>query len=142
RLIVLPQHELVVHLVDVVAGENQNVPRLLGPDGINVLVNRVRRTQIPVFAHALHGRQNFNEFAQIAGHDVAPAFADVAVKAECLVLSEDVNVAQVGVDAIGKGDVDDAVVSAKGHGWFSAVAGQRIQPLTGASRQQYSQRVF
>ena len=34
----------IIHLpVDVIAGKNQHVLRLLGADGINVLVNRVRR---------------------------------------------------------------------------------------------------
>jgi len=54
--------------------------------------------------------------------DGAPAFADVAVEAERLVLREDVDVAQVRVDAVGEGDVDDAILTAEGDGGFGAIA--------------------
>ncbi len=48
------------------------------------------------------------------GDDGAPALADVAVEGERLVLGEDVDVAEVGVDAVGEGDVDDAVLAGEG----------------------------
>ena len=135
------QHQPVVHLVDVVAGEDQHVLGLLGADGVDVLVDGVGGAQVPVLAHPLHGRQDLDELAQVAGHDV-PALADVAVQRQRLVLGEDVDVAQVGVDAVGERDVDDAVDAAEGDRRLGAVAGQGIQALPRASRQQDSQRVF
>jgi hypothetical protein len=54
----------------------------------------------------------------------------VAVEGEGLVLGEDVDAAEVGVDAVGEGDVDDAVLAAKGDGGFGAIAGEREEPLT------------
>jgi hypothetical protein len=85
---------------------------LLRPDGINVLVNRVGRALIPLIAHPLHGRQDLHELVDLTPQNV-PAFADVPVERERLVLGKDVNAPQVGVQAIGKRDVDDAVDTAE-----------------------------
>ena len=71
-----------------------------------------------------------------------PAFADVAVERERLVLRQDVDPAQVGVDAVGERDVDDAVLAAKRNGRLGAIARQRKQPLTCATGQQYAESVF
>jgi len=76
----LLHHLAVVHLVDVIAGENQDVLGLFGADGIDVLINGVGRALIPLIADALHGRQHFNKFTDLAAQNV-PAFADVAVSA-------------------------------------------------------------
>ena len=141
RVLVLLEHLAVVHLVDVVAGKNEDVLGLLGADGVDVLVNGVGGAHVPVVADALHGRQDLDELAQLAGHDV-PAFADVAVERERLVLREDVDPAQVGVDAVGERDVDDAVDAAEGNGRFGAVAGEGIEPFARTASQQDSQRVF
>ncbi len=131
--VVVPlQHQAVVHLVDVIAREDEHVLGLLRADRVNVLVDRVGCALIPLVAHPLHGRQHFDELAQFDAHDV-PTFADVAVQRQGLVLGKDVDPPQVGVDAIGEGDVDDAVDAAKGDGRFGAVASQRIQPLTRAA---------
>ena len=123
---VLLQHQLVIHLVDVVAGEDEHVLGLLGADGVDVLVDGVGGALIPVVAHALHGRQDLDELAHLAADDV-PAFADMAIERQRLVLGEDVDAAQVGIDAVGEGDVDDAVDAAEGHGRLGAVARQGIE---------------
>ena len=72
----------------------------------------------------------------------APAFADVAVERERLVLGEDVDVAKVGVDAVGEGDVDDAVLAGEGNRGLGAIAGEGKEPLARPARQQYAQSVF
>ena len=119
----LPEHAAVVHLVDVVAGEDEDVFGLLGADGVDVLVDGVGGAHVPVGADALHGGQDLDELAELLGDDAGPAFADVAIEGERLVLGEDVNVAQVGVDAVGEGDVDDAVLAAERNGRLGAIAG-------------------
>jgi hypothetical protein len=78
--VVVLQHLAVIHLVDVVAGKNQHVLRLLRANRINVLVNRVRCAHVPVGAHALHGGQNLDELAQLRGHGSGPALANMAVQ--------------------------------------------------------------
>ena len=114
---------------------------LLAADGINVLVDRVGGAHVPGGAGALHGRQNLEELAQLLRHNAGPAFTNVAVQRERLVLGEDVDLAQAGVDAVGECDVDDAVVAAKGYRRFGAIAGERKEPFARATRQQYSECV-
>ncbi len=100
-VVVMLQHLAVVHFVDVIAGEDEHVPGLFGADGINVLVDGVGGAHVPVGADALHRGKNLDEFAEFLGNDAGPAFTNMAVKRERLVLGEDVDVAQIGVDAVG-----------------------------------------
>jgi len=135
---VLGQHQLVVHLVDVIAGEYQHILRLFAADGVDVLVDSVGRAQIPVFADALHRRQDLDELAQLAGYHRTPAFADVAVERESLVLSKNVDMPQVGVQTVGERHVDDPVVAAEGDRGFGTIPRERIQALAGAPCEQDS----
>jgi len=66
----------------------------------------------------------------------------VPVEREGLVLGEDVDVAEVGVDAVGESDVDDAVHSAEGDGGLGAIPGERIEALSGAACEKDSECVF
>jgi len=126
------QHAPVVHLVNVIAGEDEHVLGLLGTDGINVLIDRVRRAHIPVIADPLHRGENFNELSYLAADDI-PTFTDVPVERKSFVLGKDEDAAQFGVNAIGKRDIDDAVDAAEGDGRFGAIASERIESLAGAS---------
>ena len=115
--------------------------RLFGADGVNILVHRVCRALVPLFTHSLHRRQYFDELSHLASQNV-PALADVPVQRQRLVLGENVDSPQVRVDAIGEGDIDDAVDAAEGDGRFRPVARQGIESLPRPSRQQNSQGVF
>jgi hypothetical protein len=108
------------------------VLRLLGADGINVLVNRVGRALVPLLADPLHGRQHFDELSYFAAQNV-PALAHVPVKGERFVLSQNVNPAQVGVEAVGESDVDDAVNAAESDRRLGPVAGKGIEALACSS---------
>ena len=119
----------------------EHVLGLLRADGINVLVNRVGRALIPLVAHPLHGRQHFHELADFAAQDV-PAFADVPVEGERFVLGEDVDAAQVGVQAIGEGDVDDPVDAAESDCGLGAITSERIESLAGAACQKNPESIF
>ncbi len=95
----LLQHAAVIHLVDVVAGQNENELRALAPDRINVLVHRVRRALIPLLRHAHLRRQYLNVIAEPGQR--RPARANVPVQAQRLVLRQNENAPQVRIDAIG-----------------------------------------
>ena len=137
----LAHHLAVVHFVNVVAGKDQHVLGLLGADGINILVNGVGGALIPLVTDALHRREDFDEFSHFAAQDV-PAFADVAVQRQRFVLRENVDAAQIGVQAIGKRDVDDAVNAAEGDGRLGPVASERIEALSSPARKKNSESVF
>jgi len=55
---------------------------------------------------------------------------------------EDVDAAQIGIEAVGEGDIDDAIHSAEGYGGLGAVASKRIEALPGAASKKDSERVF
>ena len=124
-----------------VAGEDEDVLRLFGADGVDVLVDGVGGALVPGLGDALHGREDLDELAELVGDDRAPAFADVAVERERLVLGEDVDVAQVGVDAVGEGDVDDAVLAGEGDGGLGAIAGEGEEPFAGTTGKQDAKRI-
>ena len=136
---VLLEHLLVIHFVDVVAGKDEDVIGLLAADGIDVLINGVGRALIPMLRNAHLRRENFDEFAET--HEGGPAAPDVAVEAERFVLREDEDAAQIAIEAIGKGDVDDAVNAAERNGGLGAIARERPKPLALAARQQHTDRV-
>ena len=135
----LLEHLLIIHLVDVVAGKNEDVVRLLAADRIDVLVNGVGGSLIPVLRDAHLRRQDFDEFAE--AHQRGPAVADVAVEAKRLVLRENEDAAQVAVEAVGERDVDDAVDAAEGNGGLGAVARERPEPFALAAGQQNANRI-
>ena len=136
---VLLEHLLVVHLVDVVAGEDEDVVGLLAADRIDVLVDGVGGALIPVLRDAHLGRQNFDEIA--VAHQRGPAAADVAVEAERFVLGEDEDAAQVAIEAVREGEVDDAIDAAERDGGLGAVARERPEPLALAAGQENTDRV-
>ena len=63
-----------------------------------------------------------------------PSFTDVAIERERFVLREDVDLAQLGIEAIRQRDVDDAVDAAEGHRRLGPVARERIESLAHAAR--------
>ena len=119
------KHAAVIHFIDVIAGQNENVFGAFAADGIDVLVHGVGGALIPLLGDAHLRGKNFDVFAEPG--ERRPARANMAIEAEGFVLGENKNPAQIGIDAVGKGDVDDAVESAEGHGRLGAVARQRPQ---------------
>ena len=70
------EERAIVHLVDVIAGENQNEARIMRANNIEILVHGIGRAAIPLTTDALRGRQNFHEFA-CAGLEPGPAVYQV-----------------------------------------------------------------
>ena len=126
------EHARIVHLVDVVARQHDQVPRALAHDRIQVLVDGVRRALIPVLADALLRRQDLDELAELFRDD-APSHPDVPVERQRLVLGGDEDAAQAGIDAVAEGKVDDPVRPAEIHRRFRAIFRQRIEPFAGAA---------
>src|ERR1700756_2483786 len=83
----LIEHLGVIHLVDVIAGENENEFRSFAADGINVLIYGVSGALVPLLRDAHLRRKNFDVIAEAGKR--RPAGTNVAVQAERLVLSED-----------------------------------------------------
>src|SRR4029079_3661461 len=130
------QHARVVHLVDVIARQHDQVPRLLALDGIEVLEDRVRRALVPVLADALLRVQHLDELPELVGDD-APPEAEVAGERERLVLQRDEDLAQPRVQAVAQREIDDPVGAAEVDGGLGAFPGQGEEALTHASGQHH-----
>src|SRR5882672_12779546 len=110
---------------------------LFGADRINVLIDGVGCSHIPVVTYPFHRRQDLDELADFTAENV-PSLADMPVERERLVLGEDVDAVQTGVQTVGKRNIDDAIDAAEGYSRFRAIAGQRIKTFARASGEQDS----
>src|SRR5207245_5029696 len=132
---VLLEHLGVIHLVDVIAGENENEFGALAANGINVLVHGVGGTLIPLLGDAHLRRKDLDVIAE-AG-ERRPTGANVAVQAESLVLSEDEYSTEIRIDEIRDYDVNNAVECAERHGGLGAIASERPKAFALASGKEY-----
>ncbi len=112
-----------------IAAKNQDVVRILTLDRIDVLIDRIRRSLIPLFRGAELGRDCENEFTAIVGEDV-PTEADMTVERVGFVLSENADSLELRVDTVRESKVDDAVDSPERYGGFRTVFRERIESLT------------
>jgi hypothetical protein len=131
---VLGQHHRVVHLVDMVAGEDQHLrgPRI--PQQVEVLVDGVGGAAVPGLAQALLGRHHVHVLTQVRRQE-APAALDVADQALRLVLRQHGNAADARVHAVAEREVDDLELAGKGHGRLGAPVGELLQARAAPARQ-------
>ena len=121
---------LVVHLVDVVAGQDQDDVAGLLADHLEVDEHRVRGAAIPLGRSAARDvRLQQPDAALVAVEVPRPARADVVVKRARVVLRQDEDVVDLGVDAVRKREVDDPVLARERDGGLGADRGQDRQPL-------------
>src|SRR5262249_49649437 len=96
---VTADHVAIVHLVNVIPRQDQDVAWFRFLDAVNVLVYRVRRALVPMFVDALLRRQDLNVLLKLPAEE-APTRCDMAIQTTRLVLRENEDAAQVAVDAI------------------------------------------
>ena len=131
-LLMETKHSGVVHFVDMIPGQDDEVAGVLAEDRIEVLIHGVRGVLIPVFADSLLWQENLDELARLFGDDT-PAHPDVPVQGQRLVLGRNEHAAQPGVDAVAQNEIDDAVRSAEVDGRFGAILCEGVKPLARAT---------
>src|SRR5208337_3338304 len=139
RIDVLLEHLLVVHFVDVIAGKDEYVIRLLAADRINVLIHRIGGALIPVLRDAHLRGQNLDEIAH--AHQRGPAPANMTIEAQSLVLGQYEYAAQVAIEAVRQGEIDDPKDSAERNRRLGAVTSKRPKPLPLAAGDQTVNRI-
>jgi len=65
----LHQHLGIVHRVDVVSAQHQNIFRGVAVNDVDILVERVGRSPVPFLAHALLRRYDLHELADFGAHE-------------------------------------------------------------------------
>jgi len=124
---VLRQHAAVVHLVDVVAGEDQHILRMVATQQVDVLKHRVGGALVPVLAHLLLRGQQVDELVEAAIEET-PATLQVADQALRLVLRGDADAADAGIDAVRQREIENAEFPPEGHRRLRAPVGQLHEP--------------
>ncbi len=115
---------LVVHLVDMVAGQDHHVVRAGALDDVDVLVNGVGRAGIPlIFGDALAGGQDVEALVALLPEEV-PAALKVPDQAVRLVLGGDADATDARIECVREGEIDDARLAAEVDRRFGAPVGQ------------------
>ena len=141
-LLMEAKHGGVVHLIDVVAGQNQHVIGVIALDKGNVLIDGVGRALIPLGVFTLGiGRKDL--YAAVRGVQ-APrlAVADVLVELQWLVLGQNTDRVNFGVYAVGKREIDDAVFAAERDGRLGRVFRQNHQTAALTTCQEHGDTTF
>ena len=115
------QERRVVHLVDVVAGEDQDVVGAAVLDDVEVLEDRVGGAAVPLGDPAPGDvRLEHLDPARVPVEVPRPAEADVVVERARVVLGQDDDVGDPGVHAVAQREVDDPVLAPERHGRLGA----------------------
>ena len=134
---VIGQHGGVVHLVDVVTRQDDDVFGfgVVGLQDVNVLINGVGGAAIPgFFVDALLGRHEIDKLIDFAAQE-APAALQVAQQAVRLVLRDDADAADARIHAVGQREVNDAELATKINRRFGPPVSEFMQAATAPTRQ-------
>ena len=135
------EHFHIVHLVDMVAGEDEHIVRLFVVEQEEVLIDRVGGALVPFFADPLLGWNRGDEFAEFSVEDV-PARADVTVERVGFVLDEDGDFSQSGVEAIAERKIDNTIFSAKWNSWLGPMFCEGMETFALPARQHHGEHVL
>ncbi len=130
----------IVHLVDVVAGQDQHQLRIAIGDEVQVLQHGVGRAAVPVTRPAAADVGLQQRHAAVAAVEVPRATdADVVHQRARGVLGQHGHVGEAGVHRVRQGEVDDPVLAAERDARLGAHLGEHGQPLTLAPGQDQGQ---
>ena len=136
------KHGIVVHLIDVIAGENQDIIRIPLLDESDVLIDGVGGTLVPFAGFScLIGGQNENTAIgqiQIPGR----ARSNVGIQFKRSVLSQNTNHVNTGVGAVGKRKVNDPELSTERNCRLGDLLGQNAETATLSTCQQHGNTFF
>ncbi len=137
-----PQQRVVVHLVDMIAGQEQHL--VDRPGQVQVEAHRVGRALLParrVAALRAHVRLQQADAAGRAVQVPRPAQADVLVQRAGLVLRQHRHVEDARVDAVGQREVDHPVLARKRHRRLGAIRGEDAEGRAFAAGQDHCQDI-
>jgi len=128
------EHLHIVHLVDMVTGQDEYIVRLFGVEQKQVLIDRVSGPLVPFFADPLLGRNRGDEFSELGIQDI-PACADVAVERVGFVLDEDSDFSKPRVEAIAERKIDNTIFPAEGNRRFGPMLSEGLKTLAFSASQ-------
>ena len=133
------KHPRVIHRVDVVARKDQHIVGINDVDEVNVLIDGVRRTLIPVGALLARIRRQDEDTTVFLVKIPRTSRAEIIVKLQRTVLREDADLVDAGIGAVAQGKINDAVLTAKRHGGLCDLLCQGAQSTSLPARQDHGQ---
>jgi len=112
-----------------VSGQNQNDIGLLLLQGVDVLENGIGRSLVPALVQLLLRRDQPDELPQLATEDIPSQF-NMTIEGNRLVLSEDIDTANIRVDRIAQGEIDNPIDRTKWDGRLCPISGEGIEPFS------------
>ena len=134
-------HLLDVHAVDVIGAEHQHQIRAVLPDQVDVLVHRIRRALEP-FLPAPHLRRHHGDEMFLQQRRQHPGLAHVFDQRLRLVLHQQIDGVDAGIDQVGEHEIDDAIARAERHGRLGTLRRQRMQARTFAAGDNHGQNLL
>jgi hypothetical protein len=132
---VVSKHAAVVHLVDVIAGQDDDVFRRVRLHDVQVLENGVGRAAVPpALVEPLLGWQEVNELVHLALQE-RPAALQVPEQAVRLVLCGDTDSPDARVQTVGQREVDDAELAAEVDRRLGTAVRELHEPAAAAASQ-------
>ena len=126
-LFVIIQHHFIIHLINMVTWQNQDIFWIICINIVNVLVNGIGCAGIPVTSGAslIWWENSYSSVVtiQIPRH----SDPDVCVQPQRLVLSKYTNRIDPGIDAVAQWKVNDPVLAAKGNCRFCNLCSKHAQ---------------
>ncbi len=139
----MAQQSGIIHFIDMVAAEDENIIGPVRIDKIHVLIDGVGRALVPRTAVPL---------LDVWGQDMHPAIgavqvprlsvSDIAVELQRTVLGEHAHGVDARVDAVGQGKIDDAEFASEGDGGLGHMAGKHVEAASLTARQQHGHTFF
>ena len=110
------EHHLVVHLIDMVTGQDQHIVRMVLLHVSQILVNRIRSPCIPLRLPRLLIRREDCDAALIAVQIPRNADADMSIESQRLILGQDTDCVDSRIDAVAERKINDPVLSPERNG--------------------------
>ena len=136
----LGEHRLVVHFVDVVAGQHNDVAALVVLDDVKVLVHGIRGAEIGVApGDALARRQHVQSLIAFRSQE-APATLQVADQAVRLILRRYGDATDAGVYGVRQRKIDNARLPAEINRRLGPAVGEFQEPTAAPARKDEGKR--
>ena len=131
----------IVHGVDMITRENKHILRLVTLDDVEALEHGVGRAQVPGFiVEPLLRRNDVNKLALFRAQP-APTPHEMLDEGMRLVLRENADAADAGIEAVGKGEIDNPELATERHCRLGPPIGERSEAAAAPAGQYERQRV-
>ena len=136
------EHNLIIHLIDVVAAQDQDIIRIEGFHVSQILQNGIGRTRVPFTVRTFFIRRKDRHTADITVQIPRDSDTDMTVQPQRLILCKYPNRVHTGVDAIAQRKINDTVFPAECHGRLGHFRGKYAKSAALTSGQQHGDHFF